>query len=319
MNIEFPDAFDELSDSMTFLNYDMVNVASALCYYKADYYDVLQVQFWWPTILILLLVLDHWRERKMDPDDPYAGVAHIKAIIMVLFTAYPLSALVYLKFFLCREIDGEWFLQADYRYQCFDDKWNGYLALAVPGVVVYLVGTPIFFVLTLCGVIMYVLKCSATQVTVSIIFACLFLIVSLHTSPFKNNDLNQGEMLTRSATLVTLFVALLLKVEIYDIDDWSEGILSGILMCVNLVVICLFVYRFIRVQGNFLCETYCPDFLARGCLACNQWLGWKPGPQTAPADGGKNEPAEVEQVPLLVVQNLKKPSSFQERTFKCVS
>lgn len=60
-NVEFPDAFDELSDSMQFLNFDMVNIASALCYYKADYYDTLQMQFWWPTILILLLILDHVR------------------------------------------------------------------------------------------------------------------------------------------------------------------------------------------------------------------------------------------------------------------
>lgn len=126
---------------------------------------------------------------------------------MVLFTAYPLSVLIYLKFFLCREIDGEWFLQADYRYQCFDSKWNAHLALTLPGLIVYIFGTPIFFVavlwhhnknntlahpvnedkysflflkykqeywyfeaymlmvkLTLVGVIMYILKGSATQV-----------------------------------------------------------------------------------------------------------------------------------------------------------
>ena len=68
---------------------------------------------------------------------------------MVLMTSYPLNALIYLKFFLCREIDGEWFLQADYRYQCYEDKWNSYLALSIPGIAVYLIGTPLFFFLAL--------------------------------------------------------------------------------------------------------------------------------------------------------------------------
>jgi hypothetical protein len=364
-NVEFPDAFDELGDSMQFLNFDMVNVASALCYYKADYYDTLQAQFWWPTLLILLLIGDHIRERKTrscgnDPDDEYAGVSQIKAIVMVLITAFPLNVLIYLKFFLCREIDGEWYLQADYRYQCFDSKWNSYLALTLPGLIVYIIGTPIFFVsvlwyhskqgtlahpvnedkysflflkykkeywymeaymlmvkLTLVGVIMYILKGSATQVTVSFVFAALFLVVSLNTSPFKNNDMNSGEMITRCATMVTLFCALLIKVKIYDIDEWDQGVLNGILMFVNLCVMIVFIYRFVRVQGLFLCDTYGPECGAAWCKKCFQYCGWRDGPAPVGADDKGDD--GVEEIPLLGVVSLKQPASFQQQTFKCVS
>merc|ERR1712070_1025772 len=162
--------------------------------------------------------------------------------------------------------------------------------------------------LTLVGMIMYVLKGSATQVMVSCIFGTLFLIVALNTAPFKNNDLNSGEMLTRSATMVTLFVALLIKVEISTIDEWSEGILSGTLMLVNLVVMVLYIYRFIRVQGNFLCATYMPDFCNQMCIKCNQIVGWKPGPDPQPDPTPVGEDAGAEQSPLLSVISLKKPS-----------
>merc|ERR1712046_227737 len=161
--------------------------------------------------------------------------------------------------------------------------------------------------LTLVGVIMYILKGSATQVTVSFVFAALFLIVSLNTSPFKNNDMNSGEMITRCATMVTLFCALLIKVKIYDIDEWDQGVLNGILMLVNLCVMAVFIYRFIRVQGMFLCDTYGPDCAAALCLKCFQWCGWRDGP--APA-GASDKDDVVEEIPLLGVVSLKKTSKL---------
>lgn len=173
--------------------------------------------------------------------------------------------------------------------------------------------------LTLVGVIMYILKGSATQVTVSFVFAALFLIVSMNSAPFKNNDLNAGEMITRCATMVTLFCALLIKVKIYDIDDWSQGILTGILLFVNLAVMIVFMYRFIRVQGYFLCNTYGPQVFAAKCLQCYQWLGWRDTPAAEAGSSGDDAEGNVEGVPLLSVVSLKKPASFQQQTFKCIS
>ena len=80
--------------------------------------------------------------------------------------------------------------------------------------------------------------------------------------------MNQGELITRCATVVTLFCALLLKVKIHDIDGWGGGVLSGILLLVNLGVFCVFTFRFVRVQGLFLCETYMPEICAACCLKC---------------------------------------------------
>lgn len=129
--------------------------------------------------------------------------------------------------------------------------------------------------------------------------------------------MNSGDMITRVATMVTLFCALLIKVKIYDIDDWSQGLLNGILMFVNLCVMVVFMYRFIRVQGLFLCDTYGPEFLAAACLACYQKCGWRDAPEKdAPGD---SQEGGVEEVPLLGVVSLKKPADFQQQTFKCVS
>jgi hypothetical protein len=229
--------------------------------------------------------------------------------------------------------------------------------MVLPGVIVYLIGTPAFFVgclwyhnhhgtldhpvnedkysflflkfkqeywfmesymllvkFSLIGIIMYVLKGSATQVTISILFAMVFLIVSLNTAPYKNNDMNQGETITRSATLVTLFCALLIKVKLATIDEWSEGVLNGILMFVNVIVFVVFIYRFIRVQGLFLCENYFPDVCAGVCFKCFQWCGWRSDPTQ-----GAKEDVDEEEEPMLSVISLRNPASYQEQTFKCVS
>eukprot|EP00657_Telonema_sp_P-1_P010649 TRINITY_DN5174_c0_g1_i1.p1 TRINITY_DN5174_c0_g1~~TRINITY_DN5174_c0_g1_i1.p1 ORF type:complete len:107 (+),score=23.94 TRINITY_DN5174_c0_g1_i1:120-440(+) len=100
---------------------------------------------------------------------------------------------------------------------------------------------------------------------------------------------------------------------IYEIDDWAQGLLNGILMFVNLIVLVVITYRFIRVQGLFLCESYGPAIGVAAMTSLYQFFGWRPGPE---ADGKELEPEENV---LLTVVNLNKQPTFQEQTFKCVS
>jgi len=359
LKVDFPEEFVELSASLSFLNLDVVNIISSLCIIKGSFYLTLQFQFWVPTLLSLIAMLDYCRSRKMDADEEDAGVFHIKFLIMTFFSLYPQSARVFLGFLLCVNVDGKWYLGNDYREECYDDKWSSYAALAIPGIIVYVVGTPAFFLsvlyymnkegilhtaansdkfaflfinykpdfwffaiydllvkCTLCAIIMFIEKGSATQVAVTLFLAIIFCFVAMTTAPHKNLDLNANAALTTSSMVLTMFTALLIKVKIYEIDGWSQGVLNGFVMGVNFITMFLFVYRFVRVQGNFLCEQYFPKQCQDCFLAFNRFMGWKPPPDEAPPDakGGDDEGTM-----LLATGAGKKPSDFWQSTFKAVS
>merc|ERR1712196_204024 len=129
------------------------------------------------------------------------------------------------------------------------------------------------------GIVMFIDKGSATQIAITFSFTLIFCFVALTTAPYKNTDLNANAALTTSTMVLTLFTSLLLKTVIYKLDGWSKGLLDGFIMAVNLITMLLFCYRFVRVQGNFLCEQYFPKPCQTCFLAFNRLMGWKPAPE----------------------------------------
>merc|ERR1719399_67217 len=87
MKVDFPRDFVELSGALSFLNFDIVNIMSSLCMIEGSYYSMLQLQFWFPTLLCIILMFD-------------------------------------------------------FREHCYDAKWSSYAAIAIPGIIVYVIGTP---------------------------------------------------------------------------------------------------------------------------------------------------------------------------------
>jgi len=365
IKVDFPEEFLELSDSLTFLNLDFVNITSSLCLISGSYYLTLQFQFWFTTILCLLMVIDYCRSRKMYENDDTAGVFHIKFLVMTFFTLYPQCCKVFLAFLLCKEIDGRMYLAADYREHCYDEKWSSYAAIAIPGLIVYVIGTPAFFLGILyymakagvlhnpinsdkfavlfiffkpdfwwfeiyqllvkcfmCGIIMFIWKGSATQVAVTLFFTIIVCFVAVSTAPFKNTDLNANARLTTSTMVLTLFTALTLKVALWKIDGWDKGIADGFVMAVNFITMFLFTYRFVRVQGNFLCENYCPKKCQSCFLAFNRMMGWKPMPEPPPEPEPSKTESPEENLQLAVSGEgvaAKKPCDYWQQTFKVVS
>merc|ERR1712054_128386 len=118
---------------------------STLCWIDGSYYLTLQFTFWLTTLVVLIFVLDYCRSRKMYPDDDTAGIFQIKALVMTFFTLYPQCAHVFLTFLLCGEVHGRHYLKMDYSEHCYDDKWSSYAAIAIPGILVYVIGAPVLF------------------------------------------------------------------------------------------------------------------------------------------------------------------------------
>jgi hypothetical protein len=361
LSVEFPQAFLDMSDSLAFLNFDVVNVTNQVFCWQTGYYVTLQIVFWLQTMLCVVVMLDYCRSKAVYTTDDTAGVFHVKFLVMTFFTMYPQSVKTFLAFLLCEEIEGKYYMMADFREHCYDDKWSSYASVAIPGILVYVVGTPAFFLgilyymykagvlhnvqnadkfaflfinfkpdfwyfeiycllvkCTLVGVVMFIDKGSATQVAVTLFLSIIFCFIALTTAPYKNTDNNANASLVTMTMVLTLFTALLLKTKIYEIDGWDNGVLNGFVMAVNFITMFLFTYRFVRVQGNFLCEHYGPKPCQTCFLAFNRMMGWKPIPEDGPPDP-EPEVVAVEQTGVVVAISGKKAANYWEQTFKVVS
>jgi hypothetical protein len=58
------------------------------------------------------------------------------------YTFYTSVSTTIFRVFKCKEIGGEWFLEANYQVECFSGTWWNYAVFAGAGVVVYIVGIP---------------------------------------------------------------------------------------------------------------------------------------------------------------------------------
>ena len=67
----------------------------------------------------------------------------VKITLVLLFIVYPSTCATVLQQFLCTEINGVSYLEADYRITCHDELWAAYSAIAALGVLVYPIGVPL--------------------------------------------------------------------------------------------------------------------------------------------------------------------------------
>ena len=76
------------------------------------------------------------------------GVAFRDLFAVVIATHPGVSGLA-MKFFHCRQIDGVYYLRADYSIVCYDSTWLGFLPVALFVILCFALGTPIMIWVTL--------------------------------------------------------------------------------------------------------------------------------------------------------------------------
>lgn len=68
-----------------------------------------------------------------------------KVLLYSLFLLYPGESSTILRLYICKDIDGQGYLLADLRVQCYTDTWNLYTLASIPRILLYPVGIPVFF------------------------------------------------------------------------------------------------------------------------------------------------------------------------------
>jgi hypothetical protein len=72
-----------------------------------------------------------------------------KLALFTSFLMYPIVSRSVLSIFICKDVVGVYYMNADFSIVCFDDAWNRILPYAVLMICIYPIGIPLFFVTTL--------------------------------------------------------------------------------------------------------------------------------------------------------------------------
>jgi hypothetical protein len=65
--------------------------------------------------------------------------------LVIRFLIYPNTSSTSLSFFVCRNINSEYFLSPSFETRCFDGQWNSFIPFAIVSILVYPLGIPAFF------------------------------------------------------------------------------------------------------------------------------------------------------------------------------
>jgi hypothetical protein len=68
-----------------------------------------------------------------------------RVFLYLLFLVFPGVSSTVLSHYICKEIDGNYFLLTDLRVRCYTDQWTVYAFASVALVLLYPVGIPLFF------------------------------------------------------------------------------------------------------------------------------------------------------------------------------
>ena len=68
-----------------------------------------------------------------------------KLCLFTLFLIYPSVSSTMIRTFVCREVEGVYYLQADFQIKCYEDTWNQWSPIAALLIIAYPIGIPLLF------------------------------------------------------------------------------------------------------------------------------------------------------------------------------
>ena len=72
-----------------------------------------------------------------------------KLLFIMTYALYTSVSTTIFRLFKCQNVQGRWYLTADYRLRCFEGVWYLYASLAIAGIAVYTIGIPLMLFVVL--------------------------------------------------------------------------------------------------------------------------------------------------------------------------
>jgi IPT/TIG domain/Transient receptor potential (TRP) ion channel/Tyrosine-protein kinase ephrin type A/B receptor-like len=157
VEVPWPSGYRDFMSVFSFITMDFVPWQSVGCVALLDYYQKLLVVCLTPLALMVILLFFYLLpsyicdKHDMRDDDSFRRLRRHsrrkfwKLVIFTLFLMYPQVSAACVRFFVCRKIDGTWYLIGDFSLICYDGRWNKYLYFAASMVFIYPVLVPAAF------------------------------------------------------------------------------------------------------------------------------------------------------------------------------
>jgi hypothetical protein len=133
------------------------------------------------------------------------------------------------------------------------------------------------------GITMFIAPGTPTQIVTAIAGNSFFMALFLFCWPFKTYDDNLLMAIAMVATTVTLFGALIINAQIDILDQYSDGVSTGILIGTTIVLFILYLIMLCRFQLPFVCNVLMPECISKSFLNCFRPGGICGPPKAAPA------------------------------------
>lgn len=124
-----------------------------LTYYKSFLFLTLAPIAAFILVMVLYKIphyFDVWPYRHQSQQQKTrAKMKFWKLFLYILFLIYPGESSTILRLYICKDFDGQGYLLADTRQQCYTDLWNLFTLASIPLILIYPIGIPAFFYLLL--------------------------------------------------------------------------------------------------------------------------------------------------------------------------
>ena len=154
--VEWPELVLRFQDAMSIINLDASIMSPSCLGVPLNYHARFGVMVAGAAFVLSahwLLVLRHCRSTVEQWHEVLA--THVKVSVTLLIILHPTLSGQSFYFFRCQQIsynngtESKWYMMADYSLECYDSTWNMMLILAIPVVVIFVLGTPFMVLIVL--------------------------------------------------------------------------------------------------------------------------------------------------------------------------
>jgi hypothetical protein len=148
-----PRGFKAFVGWFSLVNFDFFQVSGTECVVNSNYYTKYLVVSLAPVSIFLLVSIFYlfpkYLGKAFHDEDSAARKRSRKKfwrmLLFSLFLIYPIVSSTVLRIFICKEIEGEHYLLADFRLKCYTPEWYSYASSGTIFVLMYPIGIPFFF------------------------------------------------------------------------------------------------------------------------------------------------------------------------------
>ena len=160
--IPWPPMLITFADSLYMMTADLMAIFGDVCKLHTGFYLRFMFQMLFLPLLYIVTLIAYLLTLSMCAygcckcckrrEKLYSFESTRTRLFEILFlgtyTFYTSVSTTIFRVFKCKEIQGQWFLEANYKVQCFQGTWWTYAVFAGAGVIIYIVGIPlVLFVL----------------------------------------------------------------------------------------------------------------------------------------------------------------------------